>query len=83
MALAKTRLPPYLPTMSATYTQTDSLPAETPEERQARLAWEARAIAEAKIQADAGLLIPAAEVRAWVESWGTPNELPRPSPKKG
>ncbi|MGH7152605.1 MAG: CopG family transcriptional regulator [Acetobacteraceae bacterium] len=68
--------------MSATHPHTDSLPAETPEQREARLVWEARAIEEAKAQADAGLLIPAAKVRAWVESWGTPNELPQPTPKK-
>ena len=26
--------------------------------------------------------IPLDEVKAWVESWGTPNELPQPKPRK-
>ncbi len=29
-----------------------------------------------------GEAIPWQEVKAWVESWGTPNELPRPQPRK-
>jgi len=29
-----------------------------------------------------GEAIPAAEVKAWVESWGTTGELPRPQPRK-
>ena len=32
------------------------------------LAWEARLIAEAEAEADAGLLIPSAEVKAWIDS---------------
>jgi hypothetical protein len=40
------------------------------------LAWEARMIAEA----DAGLLIPSAEVKAWIDSLGTAKPLPMPSP---
>jgi hypothetical protein len=39
------------------------------------LAWEARMIAEA----DAGLLIPSAEVKAWIDSLGTANPLPMPT----
>lgn len=31
--------------------------------------------------ADAGRLIPHAEVIAWVRSWGTPDELPMPESK--
>lgn len=81
-ALAKTRLPHYLSAMSATHTQTDSLPAETPEERQARLAWEAQAIEEALQSAERDGTIPLEEVEAWVESWDTPNELPPPEPRK-
>jgi predicted transcriptional regulator len=42
------------------------------------LAWEARMIAEA--EADAGLLIPSAEVKAWIDSLGTAKPLPMPSP---
>ena len=29
-----------------------------------------------------GEAIPLDEVKAWVESWGTPNELPQPKPRK-
>jgi predicted transcriptional regulator len=29
-----------------------------------------------------GEAIPLDEVKAWVESWGTANELPRPKPRK-
>jgi predicted transcriptional regulator len=29
-----------------------------------------------------GEAIPLDEIRAWVESWGTDNELPRPEPRK-
>ncbi len=40
-----------------------------------------RAIEEGLAAADRGELIPHAEVKAWVESWGTENELPQPEPK--
>ena len=43
------------------------------------LAWEARMI-EAEAEADAGLLIPSAEVMAWIDSLGTAKPLPMPSP---
>ena len=43
------------------------------------LAWEARMIAEAEAEADAGLLIPSAEVKAWIDSLGTANPLPMPT----
>ena len=29
-----------------------------------------------------GLAIPGDEVKAWIDSWGTANELPRPKPHK-
>jgi predicted transcriptional regulator len=29
-----------------------------------------------------GEAIPGAEIKAWIESWGTANELPRPQPRK-
>lgn len=29
-----------------------------------------------------GEAVPAQDVKAWVESWGTANELPRPTPRK-
>lgn len=29
-----------------------------------------------------GEAVPLEEVKAWVRSWGTPNELPPPKPRK-
>ena len=29
-----------------------------------------------------GLAVPATEVKAWIDSWGTASELPRPQPRK-
>jgi predicted transcriptional regulator len=29
-----------------------------------------------------GEAVPSDDVKAWVESWGTPHELPRPKPRK-
>jgi predicted transcriptional regulator len=29
-----------------------------------------------------GEAVPSEDVKAWVESWGTPNELPPPTPRK-
>ncbi|MCP4320223.1 MAG: ribbon-helix-helix protein, CopG family [Hyphomicrobiales bacterium] len=40
-----------------------------------------KGIEQAIEQADRGELIPHDEVKAWVESWGTYNELPMPKPK--
>jgi predicted transcriptional regulator len=45
------------------------------EERQA-------GIREAMAQVRAGQTIPAEDVEAWVESWDTPNELPKPVPRR-
>jgi hypothetical protein len=42
------------------------------------LAWEARMIAEAEAEIAAGLLIPAFEVDAWIDSLGTNSPLPMP-----
>jgi predicted transcriptional regulator len=42
------------------------------------LAWEARLLAEAETEAEAGLLIPSADVKAWLDSLGTANPLPMP-----
>lgn len=55
---------------------------ETEEGRRARLAWEAERIAEAERSFEEEGGIPFEEVAAWVESWGTPNELPAPKPRK-
>ena len=38
------------------------------------------ALAEADI--DAGRFVPHADVVKWLQSWGTPNKLPRPQPKR-
>ena len=44
--------------------------------------WQLKAIQKAIDEADAGgPFIPHEEVEAWVRSWGTPNELPRPRPR--
>ena len=45
------------------------------EERQA-------GIRKAMAQIRAGQTIPAEDVEAWVESWDTPNELPKPVPRR-
>lgn len=40
-----------------------------------------RAIQEGLAQAERGEVIPHEEVKAWVESWDTDNELPKPTSK--
>lgn len=40
-----------------------------------------RAIAEARSQVAAGQTIPLRDVADWLDSWGTPNERPAPSPQ--
>ena len=42
---------------------------------------EARAIAEAEADVAAGRVVPHDEVVKWLQSWGTPDELPCPVPK--
>lgn len=42
---------------------------------------EAEIIARSRAEAANGRLIPLEDVVEWVESWGTPNELPPPSTK--
>ena len=37
------------------------------------------AMAEGEADADAGRVVPHAEVAAWLETWGTPDEKPPPS----
>lgn len=39
-------------------------------------------IDEARSQAAAGQTIPLREVANWLDSWGTPNERPAPSPRQ-
>ena len=43
---------------------------------------EARAIAEAEADVAADRLVPHEEVVKWLQSWGTPDELPCPIPKR-
>ncbi len=53
-------------------------PNESDADRQRRLAWEADRIAEARAELDAGFFVAAADMDAWLESIGTPHELPPP-----
>ena len=39
---------------------------------------DARRYAEAMADLDAGRVVPHEEVRAWLETWGTPDEKPAP-----
>ncbi len=50
---------------------------ETPEEEDARLTEEAW-----REYSEEGIGIPGEEVHAWIESWGTDNELPPPKARK-
>ena len=43
---------------------------------------EAQAIAEAEADVKAGRVVPHEDVVKWLESWGKPDELPCPVPKK-
>jgi predicted transcriptional regulator len=43
---------------------------------------ETHAIKEAEADVAAGRLVPHEEVVKWLRSWGTPNELPCPIPKR-
>jgi predicted transcriptional regulator len=42
---------------------------------------DARLDAEALAAYRAGRFVPHAKVAEWLDSWGTPNELPRPKPE--
>jgi hypothetical protein len=55
---------------------------ETEVERWRRLAWEAKGIAEARAQLDAGFYVDAGEVDAWIDSIGTDHELPPPPTRR-
>jgi predicted transcriptional regulator len=43
---------------------------------------ETRAIAEAEADVKAGRVVPHEDVVKWLKSWGKPDELPCPAPKK-
>ncbi len=51
---------------------------ETVAERQARIAWEAERIAEARASVAAGRVVSSEQVDAWINSLGTEHELPVP-----
>ena len=71
----------YLEAMDTAPTAVDGAQEPGPEtaaERQDRLAWEAKGIAEAEADVAAGRLVDAAAVRAWVESIDTDHELSVP-----
>ena len=55
-------------------------PEETDAEREARFAWEAKAVAEALASFEAGYYVTEEEVDAWIDSIGTDHELPIPYP---
>jgi RHH-type rel operon transcriptional repressor/antitoxin RelB len=57
------------------------LAAEAIEEFLAVQEWQLAAIEEGIAAAERGELIPHEDVRAWVESWGSGHELPRPRAK--
>ena len=52
------------------------------EEYVAHQAWHVAAVKKGIAEADAGLLIPDEEVRAWIESLGTDHEKPLPTARK-
>jgi hypothetical protein len=40
-----------------------------------------RAVGDALVQVQNGQTIPSEEIDAWIDSWDTPNELPKPTPR--
>lgn len=55
---------------------------ETKDQERERLAWEARMIAEARAEIEAGLYVDADEIEAWIDSIGTDHELPPPPTRR-
>ena len=75
----------YIASMDTVPRPDDDSPEPRPEtdaERQARLAWETKGIAEARAQLDAGFYVDAAEIDAWIDSIGTDHELPPPPTRR-
>ncbi len=65
--------------MDTKHVETSPAPhGETRVERQARIAWEAKGIAEARADVATGRLVDEAAVDAWIDSIGTDHELPVP-----
>lgn len=53
-----------------------------PKEKTAPAANKAALVREALEQMKAGQTIPSDDVEAWIESWDTTAELPKPTPRK-
>jgi predicted transcriptional regulator len=65
--------------MDTTNAQNDHTPRrETEADRQARIAWEAERIAQARASVASGRVVSCEEVDAWIDSLGTEHELPVP-----
>lgn len=62
-------------------TQPDRPPAEADEQRRSRLAREAKLIEEARRQAARGEVVDLDAIERWIESWDTPDERPKPTPR--
>ncbi len=54
--------------------------SQTEVAKQTRPAWQAERIEEALASARAGRVVSHEAVKAWVDSWDTPDELPKPRP---
>lgn len=67
---------------SAKHPRPGRKPPETPEQRQLRLAEEARLIEEARSQAARGEVVDFDAVESWIKSWDTPDERPKPGPRR-
>ena len=79
--LAAAPLKDYIVFMDTMNVDTGQAPSvETDAERQARIAWEAEGIAEARASVAAGYYATSAEVKAWIDSLGTEQPLPVPYP---
>ncbi len=80
MALACKSRKPYILHMSVSH-RDPPYRAETDADRQNRLAREAEMIAEARAQVARGEVVDFEDVEAWIDSWDTPHEKPRPLPR--
>ena len=60
----------------------DTCSGETDKARRDRLDQEAKMIAEARAELDAGLYVDPAEVDTWIDSLGTNHELPLPATRR-
>lgn len=80
--MIESRTAPPAPYLGQMATPQTAEPTETEEQRRERLAWRSAAISEARREIDREGGIPIEDVKAWVDSWGTPNELPMPEPRK-